>query len=104
MPKVKGPLLSVSASGTYRGLLEFRTTGDTTTVAGPRQIKPARSQAQQQQASRFQTAITGWNALATEDKNLWKAAAESLNLNGYQFYLSEYQSQNIVPPGQPIIP
>lgn len=104
MPKVTGPLFSVTASGNFQGLMEFRTKGTTTTV-GKTRTKPAtRSAAQQQQAARFKTAVTGWKDLDTIGQAEWKAAALNTGLSGYQLYLSEYQGQNITPPNQPLVP
>lgn len=104
MPKVRGPLFSISATGTFRDLLVYRTTGDETTVARPRQVAPPRSIAQQAQATRFRNAVTGWAALSINDKAGWAAAAVPYNLTGYQLYLREYQLQNITPPAQPTLP
>lgn len=104
MPKVKGPLFSVSASGTYRDALEFRARGNATTVAAPRRVEPPRSLAQQAQAARFALAIQGWREASPATKAAWKAAAAPLDLNGYQYYLSEYAHQAVQPPEQPVIP
>lgn len=104
MPKVKGPLFSVSASGTYRDALEFRTQGAQTTVAAPRRMAAPRSPAQQDQAARFALAIQGWREATPILKDAWKSAAAPLGLTGYQYYLSEYANQGVQPPGQPIIP
>lgn len=103
MATVKGPLMSVSASGTYSNIV-FSATGDKTIAGGTRQKLPGRTPAQQAQAEKFKTATEGWSTLDEPTKDLWKAAAEGTGNNGYQLYLSEYMGQFIIPPGQPIIP
>lgn len=104
MARTTGPLFSVAASGKFRDILEFRTGGGRTIAARTKQVNPPRSPAQEAQATRFATAISGWSALGASAKNDWKAAATPLGLTGYQFYLSEYCAQHITPPDQPTIP
>lgn len=104
MTRVKGPLFSVTASGDFLGLMEFRTTGDQTIVAGHKQKPAMRSAAQIAQATRFKNAVAGWNTLDAAAKLTWKNKAISLGMTGYQLFMSEYQTQNIVPPGLPILP
>ena len=104
MVRVKGPLFSVAASGIFNGLLEYRTGSGKTTVHGLRNITRTRSAAQQAQSLRFGNAVTGWQLLTPTSKTAWKTAATSTPHNGYQLYISEYQTQNIQPPNQPIVP
>lgn len=103
MATVRGPLFSVSASGSFRGIV-FATSGTRTVVAGERQKLPGRTPAQQAQAARFQTALTAWNGLDASAKQSWRTAATGTGNSGYQLYISEYIGQNIAPPSQPILP
>ena len=104
MATVKGPLFSVAATGKFNGVMEFRSGSGKTTVHGLRVCPPTRSQAQQAQAQRFSNAVGGWQALTDLQKAAWKTAAHLTGHNGYQLYISEYQTQNITPPGQPVQP
>jgi len=104
VPIVKGPLFSATASGTFRGMIEFRTVGTATRVAGKRTAPRTRTAAQQVQSARFAAAVQGWQRLDAAAKGLWKAAAAASVLTGYQLYLREYQRQAIVPPDQPNVP
>ena len=104
MTRVKGPLFSVSASGDFLGLMEFRTTGDQTIVAGHKQKPSSRSPAQVAQSLRFKNAIDGWKSLGAAAQLTWKNRGIALGMTGYQLFISEYQTQNIVPPGIPILP
>jgi hypothetical protein len=101
---VKGPLFSVAATGKFNGIIEFRTGSGKTTVHGIRSAAPTRSQAQQAQSLRFSQAVNGWKLLSQLQKDAWKTRALLTGYNGYQLYLSEYQTQNIQPPNNPIIP
>jgi hypothetical protein len=104
MAKVKGPLFSVAASGLFNNCLEYRTGSGKSTVHGRRARTRQRSPAQEAQALRFSQAVAGWQALSVLQKNNWKAAANLTGLNGYTLYISEYQTQNITPPQQPVVP
>ena len=75
-----------------------------TTVHGIRSAAPTRSQAQLAQSLRFSQAVNGWKLLSQLQKQAWKTRALLTGYNGYQLYLSEYQTQNIQPPNNPIIP
>jgi len=104
MPRVRGPLFSISASGVFRNEIEFRTVGTSTVAAGAKKVKPERSAGQQQQAARFAQAVAGWQATDQTTKDTWAAAAAGTGLTGYQLYISAYQTQGIVPPDQPVLP
>ena len=104
MASVKGPLFSVAATGKFNNVMEFRTGSGKTTVHGIRSVPLTRSQAQQAQSLRFAQAVSGWKALTPLQKEAWKTGALKTVYNGYQFYLSEYHTQNIQPPNNPVIP
>jgi hypothetical protein len=104
MPKVKGPLFSVQASGEFVGLMEFRTTPNGAIVAGVKAKPKGRSAAQQQQAARFAVAVEAWRGLPQPTKDAWKVAAAPAGMSGYQLFISEHQGQNIQPPALPAIP
>ena len=104
MVRVKGPLFSVAATGIFNGLMEYRTGSGKTTVHGIRRPNPTRSVAQVEQSLRFANAVSGWKLLNLINKTAWKTAALATPHNGYQLYISEYQTQNIQPPNQPIVP
>lgn len=104
MTRVKGPLFSVSASGDFVGLMEFRTTGDQTIVAGHKQLPRKRTPAQAAQATRFKYAIAGWKSLDAAAQLTWKNVATTLGMTGFQLFISEYLTQAIVPPGIPTLP
>jgi hypothetical protein len=104
MAKVKGPLFSLSASGEFNGMMEFRTVGGSTVAAGIKRRVPPRSPSQAAQTQRFRQAVNGWRSLTIEQRNTWRAAGPAHSMTGYQLYISEYQTQGIQPPNQPQIP
>ena len=104
MPKVKGPLFSGTASGTFMNMIEFRTVGTSTRVAGRRTAPRTRTPAQQVQSARFGAAVEGWKRLAAPAKADWKAASAGTGITGYQLYLREFQRQAITAPDHPEIP
>jgi len=104
MVKVIGPLFSVAASGVFKDMLEFRTGNGQTTVSERRKVEKPRTAAQQAQSAKFAAAVAGWHAATAEQKTAWKAAAVNTGLSGYQLYLSEYQTQLIQAPAQPVPP
>ena len=104
MVRVKGPLFSVAATGIFNGLMEFHTGSGKTTVRRRRTANPIRSDAQQAQSLRFANAVIGWQGLSDSTKTAWKTSAQATPHNGYQLYISEYQTQNIQPPNQPVLP
>jgi hypothetical protein len=104
MAKVKGPLFSVAATGLFYDIIEYRTGSGKSTAHGKRSAPSSRSPAQQAQAALFTMAVTGWRALDANGKLSWKTAATYTGHNGFQLYVSEYQTQNISPPDQPIVP
>lgn len=104
MVKVVGPLMSLGASGNFRGVMEFRTGSGKSTVTAPRRKPAFRSSAQQEQASAFKMAIEGWNNASESTKTSWKNAAMGTGLTGYQLWITEWFTQNTAPPDEPEIP
>ena len=103
MTRVTGPLFSLSASGLFQGIVEFRTGGGRTIAAAPKAYIPPRTAAQAEQTNRFKDAISGWRALNDDQRQGWKVRAPG-GTSGYRFYISEFFAQNIYPPDQPIYP
>lgn len=104
MVRVVGPLMSMSASGNFRGVMEFRTGSGKSTVTAPRQVSGGRTAAQQSQNAAFSQAIEGWRTLDESTKDQWRTAATGTGNTGYRLYLSEWFTQNISPPDHPAIP
>ncbi len=117
MARVKGPLLSVSASGSFgNGAIQFRSKGQTTGVilpalkratAGP---QPA-SEPQTRQRARFRKARDAWHGLDPLARAPFNArAAAGGYSNGWAAFLADYLARSIYPPefllladGQPVL-
>ena len=105
MPRVKGPLLSLAVSGTFRDLMEFRMVGGQSVVCGTRTpTKRPPSAAQLQRRERFMQAKDAWNDADDLLKAQWNSAANGTGRSGYQLWISEWFIQDIFPPNQPLIP
>jgi hypothetical protein len=104
MPRVKGPLFSLTASGAFDGRMEFRNTAKGPVVAKIRKVNPTRTPAQEAQAERFALAVAGWRGAGIEVRDAWRNAATPLGLIGYRYFLAEWMAQNITAPGLPVIP
>ena len=48
--------------------------------------------------------MNAWKALDANGQQTWRTAAQNTGMSGYQLYVSEYLTQAIVPPDQPIVP
>lgn len=104
MPTVKGPLFSVAASGTYQGLLMFRTGGGKTTVGRPGASNKPRSAAQVQHSARVQEMAAYWSEMPEPDRMPWKAAAEAFGMNGRSLFWREWMAQGSTPENPPNLP
>ena len=106
MAKVTGPLMSLSAAGSF---------GDTITFGKWKGIQYARIKStptnpnsvnQQAQRTLFQNAVAGWQALTEQVKGNWTARAAELGLkmSGFNLYTKSYIDQDVEPPDNPTMP
>ena len=89
MAKVTRPLLSLSASGAIARSLIFQGAGAKATVkrwASPAQPRPVSVTARR---THYRNAVTAWNQLSAQDKELWAQTAKARNITGFNAYLSE---------------
>lgn len=104
MSRVRGPLMSLAASGTYAGLITFRDHGERSTAAGPQKQHSPRTPAQLAHTARVQQMRSGWAALTAAQKLQWKNCAATMSTTGYRLYWDRYFAANIQPPDQPTVP
>jgi hypothetical protein len=104
MAKVRAPLFSAGASGTFRNLIEFRTLGNMTVATGRAKKKRIWTKAQSANRLRFSNAIIAWRTLSQDEKSEWSEAAQIVGSIGYRYFLSEYSCQGITEGGCPLIP
>jgi len=90
MVKIRGPLHSVSASGSVAGNLTFsqRKSGQQARWQKKQKdyVNPARANVR----SLYSNAVSAWNSLTKEAKNVWKQASQGKQMTGYNFFVQDY--------------
>lgn len=104
MTRVTGPLFSLTASGTYKREIVFRTRGSGTFVSKLPTITQPRSTAQQNHAAQVADMSAAWSALAPAVKVQWSSCGVALNLSGYQTFFQEWFLQGSSPGNNPTLP
>lgn len=104
MPKVKGPMLSLAASGTFRNLITFVTTASGALCRSPPQDTRPPTAAQTTHRAKLANAVTTWNLLSTAIKADWQACGVTFGMSGYNLFWREYVNQSIEPPDIPVNP
>lgn len=92
MAKVKGPLMSMEAHGTYGGQVRFRRgpggvhvyTGGEPHSKGPKRV----SAAQQAQRDSYRAAVAQWRELSESARLLWSQRGRVAGLTAYSAFLS----------------
>ena len=90
MPKVKGPLFSISAHGTMKGAITFQGS-----PSGPRVQKVPRHRdmytgGQSLVRTSFLQAVSEWRALDGASKEWYNESAEGRGMTGYNLYIKNY--------------
>ena len=104
MARVKGPLFSLSASGTYLNKLVFRTNSKGTHVATLPQNLPPRSPAQTAHSQKIAEMVASWKSLAPATRLQWSSCGASYGLTGYALYWREWIAQAATPQAPPVSP
>lgn len=101
MARLRGPLLSIAASGTIGGVVTFESrSGGPVARLKPASKKPA-SYAQIQHRAMVTVCAATWATLSTDDKARWQAIAASHGLPVMAKFLHEWiaqQSTATTPP------
>lgn len=104
MPRVKGPLFSLTASGTYDRTLVFRTSVRGTAVSRRPRLVAARSPAQISNAQRVNDMARTWVAQSGSTQGAWNSCAALQQMSGYQLWWREWYTQNSTPALPPTNP
>lgn len=104
MAKVKGPLMSLSASGSLAGLVSYRMSKD-----GPQGLKkPQRmrkqNQLQDENRQRMIDARASFKTLSVDELASWQNVANWLGGSPWQHFFAEYQRQQTEAGQKPLIP
>jgi len=108
MPKVTGPLFSLSASGTFMGALEFRKClagGGIVTRIRTRKRTKLRSASQVQHNQKWSAAAAAWTGMLDIEKTTWSDKAQTTGYkSGFGLWISEWYTQRIQSPDRPLLP
>lgn len=104
MVKIRGPLLSLAASGTYDQLITFRTRGISNSAMKQHRSSTPRSQNQQSHTARVNQMRASWATETPASRTAWAACAAPMNLSGFNLYWREWFIQNPTPPARPVNP
>ena len=106
MSKVRGPLGSISASGTFGKSFIYQNWKGIPRVKRYKKPKQPNNAAQLDKRSIMSRAIIRWQGLSDELKKLW-GEYNYKAMSGYNYFLSEYihwTCQNYVPSDDPRVP
>jgi len=108
MPKVTGPLFSLSATatGTFMGALEFRKCpAGGGIVARIRKRTKLRTASQVQHSQQWSAASAAWSGLLANEKSTWNDKAKNNGYrSGFRLWISEWFTQRIQSPDRPLLP
>jgi hypothetical protein len=100
MAKLKGPLMSLSASGTFGPRMTFSMRKGGAQVRIQKAQKDKITPARTKQRDFYKTAVSAWNALPSLEKQTYNDRAKSLTMTGYNLYLKE-QLEILLIPNEP---
>lgn len=95
MAKVRGPLMSLTASGLVGSRLVFsqRKTGQQ--VRFQRSNIDANTFDQKTNRAVYQDSVAEWNLLSVAEKNVWKNLAKGRSLTGFNLFIKDYYMNTI---------
>ena len=100
MPKVTGPLFSLSATGTFMGAMEFRKRQEGGgVVTRIRRCTKPRTASQVQHSQQWSAASAAWSGLLAVEKTTWQDKAKNNGYKtGFMLWISEWFTQRIQSP------
>lgn len=104
MPKVTGPLLSLSASGSVGKVLTFRATAHGFIVQRTPQNIVSHTTWQQIERQTMRDAAAAWAALDANDKTIWNSNSLPTIRSGWMSFFMEWKAQRVSPGEYPLIP
>ncbi len=104
MPKVKGPLFSLEASGTYADALTFHQSATGPQVRKKPTPTGPQTLAQQLHRAKVSDMAATWRAQTTATRNAWAAAALLVGKTGRAYWWQQWFIQNATAGSPPAIP
>ena len=96
MPKITGPLLSITASGSIAKRITFSKKRTGQQVRFQRAQKDYSNTARAKARLNYQNAVSAWNELNPFERNTWNALALGKKYTGYNLFVKTYL---LKPPG-----
>jgi len=90
MPKVTGPLFSITALGTLGKVITFQKNRSGSIVTKMPVPKKGTTEDQEAARSKFQAAAASWSSLTENEKANWNSVAAGTKQTGFNIYLKEY--------------
>jgi len=106
MPKVTGPLFSITARGTIGGALTYKGSTAGARVEGVPRPKDKRSANQVSWRGEFQNAASNWRAASNEIKAICVGRGEEQKITGYNYFVQQCllgQCPGPTPPPPPVV-
>ena len=106
MAKVKGPLMSLSASGTIADSMTFGKWKGINTVRIKSTPTNPNTASQQAHRTTFSNAVASWKAQDQTTQTTWNDRAQEMGLvmSGFNLYTQQYIKQGVVDPATPTLP
>lgn len=104
MPKLQGPLFSLTASNSLGGLIEYRNHGRQQVAQALRPQQKIRTERQGKQRTKFTQAHAAFTALAPTERAQWATLAARQSLLPFNVFLREYCAQQVIDGSAPQIP
>ena len=101
MPKVKGPLFSISAHGTMKGAITFQGSPSGPRVQKVPRHRDMRTAAQTSWRDFFVVGVTSWHELDAGSKAYYNTLAKGQGMTGYNLYMKLYLIGGLPPPPTP---
>jgi len=101
LAKVRGPLFSLEASGEFGKALVFSVWKGIQYVRKYVVPENPRTALQTAQRQKFATAVANWHALNSIRQLAWKAAASTLKMTGFNYFVQQALKQNSSNPDIP---
>lgn len=104
MPKVRGPLFSLAASGTLMKTITFLDTAKSAQVRFNVKSRAPRSELQKLHGARVADCRAAWRALDQPTRDQWQAQMVWSHMTGPALFMREWFAQAIYPPALPVLP
>lgn len=104
MAKLRGPLMSISATGSIASLLTYRATRTGSVVQRPPIPRAPPTFPQTSERARCAATAANWRTLDAAARAPWDALATARGSSPWITFFTESTIQQIVPPDLPLLP